>query len=126
MKNIAYKTSQGNPNLPNGFITDHFETDEDAIEGYTVVDKNVFSQLLQNNVMLMRSHETSQNIKGAGPGTPPFPRIPNRLAEPTDHSIIEARKKEVEEAKKKSQQETADAELFKQFLAWKKSQSDGS
>lgn len=119
MKNVAYKTAEANPNFPNGFITEHFETDDEAVEGYTVVDKTVFSQLLIQNVNLMRSFETQNGITGAPSHIPPVPLVPNNMAQPADPAIMAAKKKELEDIKKAKDEEK---ELFKQFLAWKKSQ----
>lgn len=127
MKNIAYKTISGNPNLPNGFITEHFETDQDVLEGYTVVNKAAFDQLLINNVMMMRMHEENKvNVTAAHPNLPPVPRRPDSHAEPTDHATITQIKKEIEDRKKAAQQDQADEALFKQFLEWKRSQGSGS
>jgi hypothetical protein len=124
MKNVAYKTMQNNPNIPDGFIVEHFDTDEDAVEGYTVVSVEMFSQLLMNNVTLMRAHEKSvKGIEPAHPNNPPRPVIPNEKAEPADMNIIAARQKEMQQA---VEQNKADTELFKQFMAWKKSQESGS
>lgn len=125
MKKIAYKmnTESDNPNLPNGFIIDHFETDENIVEGYIVVDKQIFSQLFQNNVNLMRSHESKVGIVGAHPELPEFPRRSNREAEPVDQSLMTERKRLAEEAMNKEKQ---DLELFQQFLAWKKSQENSN
>jgi hypothetical protein len=120
MKNVAYKTIQNNPNFPDGFIIDHFETDDDVVEGFVVVNKEVFSQLLLNNITLMRAYE--RNTKGiveAHPNNPPRPIIANDKAEPASINVITERNKAI-------QQNQADVELFKQFLAWKSSQDSGS
>lgn len=126
MTKIAYKTNTTNPNLPNGFIIDHFETDQDMVEGYIVVDKAIFSQLLANNIPLMREHETNKGITSAHPNLPPVPRKPNEAAEPVDHATMTQIKKEIEDRKKAAQQDQADAALFQQFLEWKRSQGSGS
>jgi len=119
MKNIAYKTSQNNPNLPNGFITEHFETDEEAVEGYTVVDKNIFSQLLENNVNLFRGHEVNRGIIGIDPSIPEPALRPADHAEPADTKIME-------DINKVRQENKADAQMFQQFLEWKRTQSSNS
>lgn len=119
MKNIAYKTIENNPNFPNGFIIEHFETDEEVLEGYNIVDKTVFSQLLLQNVNMMRAFESQNNITGAHPNVGPVPLTPNNMAQPVDTAIMAAKKKEIEDIKKAKDEER---ELFKQFLAWKKSQ----
>jgi hypothetical protein len=124
MKNVAYKTMKNNPNIPDGFIVDHYETDDDTVEGYIVVAKEMFSQLLLNNVTLMRAHETSaKGIEPAHPNNPPRPVIANDKAIPADMNIVVARQKEMQQAVEKNK---ADVELFKQFMAWKASQDTGS
>ena len=119
MKNVAYKTMQNNPNLPNGFIIDHFETDDDVVPGYIVVDKNSFTQILENNVTLMRMHETNKGIMVADPSQPPHPVRPNEQAEPADVNMLTARQKTMA-------QNQADMDLFKQFMALKASQGSDS
>lgn len=126
MKNVAYKTISGNPNLPDGFIIDHFETDQDTVEGYIVVDKNVFTQLLANNVVLMRAHEANKGVVSVHPHSPPPPRKPDSAAEPADPEIMAKIKQDIEDRKKALQQDRADAALFQQFLEWKRTQSSGS
>lgn len=122
MTKVAYKVNTTNPNLPNGFVIDHFETEQDQVEGYLVVDKDVFQRLLLNNVTTLRQHEMTQGIVG-GPGTPLATLRPASEAQPIDQALMEQKKKAYEEELAKRQ---ADAELFQQFLAWKKSLGDGS
>jgi len=106
MKYVAYKTALNNPNLPNGFITDHFETDQETVDGYVVVTLDSFNQLFKNNVALIRQSEASRKIVTVHPDTPaPVLRhaseaehVPNDVSPPT--------------------QDQANAELFNQFLAW--------
>lgn len=119
MTKIAYKTNVDNPNLPHGFIIDHFETTEQSVEGYVVVDSVVFSQLLANNVNLMRLHENVSGIKGAHPELPEFPRRSNNEAEPVNQTLMAERKRLAEEAAAKEKEEL---KLFHQFMEWKKSQ----
>ena len=120
MAKIAYKINTENPNIPHGFIIDHFETTEQVVEGYIVVDKHIFSVLLENNVNLMRSHEnTVVGIKGAHPELPEFPRRSNREAEPVDQTLMAEKKRLAEEAAAKEKEEM---QLFHQFMEWKKSQ----
>lgn len=126
MTNIAYKVNTDNPNLPTGFIVDSFETDESAVEGYHVCSKEVFSTLIANNVALMRAFETRNDIKEAHPNLPEFPRRPNQQAEPVDPTITAQIKKQIEDLQKQQSQSQADAELFQQFLAWKRSQDPNS
>lgn len=115
MKNIAYKVNQDNPNLPIGFIVEHIETDEDAVPGYLVVSKEVFSQMMSTNISLMRGFENKIGITPADPRHPgPIPR-PNSDAQPVDQAMMAEREQQV-------QQETQDATLFMQFLQWKRSQ----
>lgn len=115
MKNVAYKVSKGNPNLPDGFITEHFETDQDVEEGCIIVSNSTFSVLLENNVSLFRSFEASKGIVTADPNATPPPLRPASDAQPINQEIMAQKQAEM-------QQSIADAELFKQFLAWKKSQ----
>jgi hypothetical protein len=126
MKNVAYKTISGNPNYPNGFIIEHFETDQDAVEGYVVVDKSIFSQLLANNVAMMRMHESNNGIQSAHPNLPPVPRKPDSAAEPADQVLMAKIKQDLENAQKASQPSPEDLALFQQFMEWKKSQNSGS
>lgn len=115
MKNIAYKTNTINPNMPIGFVIEHFETDEDSLEGYLVVNKETFSQVMINNVSLMRTYETRGGIAAADPRQPgPLPRK-NEEAQPADRTMMAEKEKQI-------QQTTQDAELFMQFLEWKRSQ----
>lgn len=118
MTKIAYKINTTNPNLPNGFIVDHFETDQDTVEGYIVVDMSVFSQIFANNVTLLRQHETNRGITPSNPFQPPHPKRPNNEAEPIDQTVVAARKQEMADAQAASED---NAKLFKEFLAWKNS-----
>lgn len=126
MTKIAYKINTTNPNLPHGFVVDHFETDQDTVEGYAVTNKDSFDQLLKNNVTLMRMHEVNNGISGAHPYQPAHPQRPNHEAEPADTNIITARQKAIEEHQKTMQQDKEDAKLFQEFLAWKRSQKQDS
>ncbi len=119
MTKVAYRVNTTNPNLPNGFIMDHFETDQDAVAGYTVVDASVFEKLLQNNVQLLRQHEVNKGVQPAPHDAPPHYQRPASEAEPVDNVIMEQRKAEIA-------QNTADMTLFKQFMEWKRSQGSGS
>lgn len=119
MTKIAYKVNTTNPNLPQGFIVDHFETEQDMVEGYIIVDQPTFQKLIHNNVALMRQHEVSLGIQGAPQGIPIHPRRDASEAQPVDHAMMEERKKVAE-------QHAADARLFQEFMAWRKSQSQGS
>lgn len=122
MKNVAYKTMQNNPNIPDGFIIDHFETDQDVVEGYKVVSKATFDQLLMNNVDLMRAHENKKNVTSAHPNLPPVPQKSNNAAEPADPSIVAKIKKDIADRAAAIKQDQEDAALFQQFLEWKRSQ----
>ena len=119
MKNIAYKVSQGNPNLPDGFVTDHFETDETAIEGYSIIPQAAFQTVLDNNIFLYRNFEKGNGIVTSDKVTVPTPIKPDSEAQlPSPESIA---------ATQKALKEQADsAALFQQFLAWKASQSSNS
>jgi hypothetical protein len=115
MKNIAYKTAQGIANLPDGFILDHIETDQDAVEGYTVVSKEAFSVLMANNVPLFRNFEKSRGVLPADPNAPPPVQKTNSDAQPHPPEVLAAFKKAQEDA-------SNNAQMFQQFLAWQKSQ----
>ncbi len=120
MTKIAYKLNTTNPNLPSDFIIDHFETDQDQIEGYLVAEKDVFQQLLLNNVTSLRKHEAIQT-PSFGPSAAPLPMRPAHEAEPVDQELMNKKKKALEDELQKRQSE---AEMFQQFLAWKKSQEN--
>lgn len=119
MAKIAYKTNTDNPNLPNGFITDHFETDQDQIEGHTVVELAVFSAVLQGNVALLRQHEVNAGPQGAAQGLQVHPMRPAEHAQPVSQEIMAQHKVVM-------QQNTENARLFQEFMAWKNSQNQGS
>lgn len=59
---IAYKVSKGNPELPDGFITDHFEVTTPILEGYTVVSLEAFNSIFQGNATLLQAFERSRGI----------------------------------------------------------------
>jgi hypothetical protein len=119
MIKIAFKVSHNIPNLPDGFIIDHFETDKDIVEGYTVTSHEIFEKLLENNVSLMRTWEKNNGIVTADSNIPPPPPRPSNQAEPLSQEQLAARKK--------AQQDAVDnTKLFQEFLAWKKSQTSGS
>jgi len=127
-KKIAYKTAKNLGDVPDGFIIDHFETTDNQVEGYTVVNQEVFSQLLANNVALIRSKENSKIDKTA----PPPQSIaqnnassikPHTHAEPVDHQLMAQKIKEMEDRRKATEEELA---LFQKFLEWKRSQESGS
>lgn len=104
MNYVAYKTAKNDINLPDGFITEHFETDQLSVPGYTVVPLAVFNGLIQNNVALIRSKEKASGIVTADPNSvvaAPRPAtdaegVPSTFTAPT----------------------TDNAALFSQFLAW--------
>jgi DNA replication protein DnaD len=121
MTKVAYKINTTNPNLPNGFITDHFETDQNEVIGYTVVDVSVFEKLLQNNLTLLRQHEINNGIQGAPHDAPPHYQMhkPASEAVPADTALMQQKQKQIE-------QHIADTQLFQEFLAWKRTQGSGS
>lgn len=123
MTKVAYKVNTNNPNLPVGFIMDHFETDQDAVPGYLVVDSNTFNLLLQNNVTLLRQHEVNKGVQAAPHDAPPHAQRPASEAEPVDSALMNAKKAEMD---KRISENAANQELFQQFLAWKKSQESNS
>lgn len=119
MTNVAYKINTTNPNLPNGFIVDHFETDQDAVPGYLVTDAATFSTLLKNNTTLMRMHETNKGVQAAAHDAPPHWQRPASEAEPASTDFMSQKQQA-------NQQNAENAALFKEFLAWKASQNSGS
>lgn len=119
MTKIAYKTNSTNPNIPYGFVVDHFETDQDSVPGYTVTDLATFQGLLNANLTLLRQHEVNKGILSAPHDAPPLYQRPATDAQAVDATIMEQKKKEMV-------QNTADHELFKQFMEWKRSQGSGS
>ena len=116
-KYIAYKTAQNDPNLPSGFITEHFETDKDVVEGYTVVSLEVFNALFANNVTLIRQAEAAKGIVTVHPSTPaPTQRSNNEVEHVPDDYVPPA----------PTNPDPNNAELFNQFLAWVAAGKPGS
>lgn len=113
MKNMAYIVAQGIPNLPNGFILDHFETDQDTLDGYFVAPKDVFDMLLAHNVTLYRDFEKSRGVVTADSTLPSPPQRPAHEAIPWSPT---------QEQLDQLTQQQSDTALFQQFLQWKKSQ----
>lgn len=122
MSYIAYKTAQNDPNLPNGFITEHFQTDKDTLEGYNVVTLEIFNALFQNNAVLVRKAEAARGIVTQNPNTPP--PVPRSVSEvehvPPDFVPPAPAAPTTPEAT------AANAELFNQFLAWVAANKPGS
>lgn len=116
MKYIAYKTAQNDPNLPNGFITEHFETDKETLEGYNVVSLEIFNALYQNNVTLVRAAEAARGI------VPQHPGLPTPLIRPaSDVEQVPANFVPPPPAQAPGSPQSVDPnnqELFNQFLAW--------
>lgn len=116
MKYIAYKTAKNDPNLPDGFITEHFETDQETLEGYNVVTLDIFNAIFQNNVLLIRSMEAAKGVVTVNPNTPtPILRpasdaehVPANFTPPTTNT------------------DPNSVELFNQFLAWVAAGKPGS
>lgn len=102
MKNIAYKVSQGIKRLPDGFIIEWIETDQNSLEGYTVVDKINFDSLLANNNILLNNFITSEKKK-----------------EINDFNIVQQQKYQQYLQNLQNQVSESDATLFNQFLIWK-------
>lgn len=115
MKYIAYKTAQNDPNLPNGFITEHFETDQETLEGYNVVTLETFNILFQNNVPLMRQAEIAQGIRPVNPNATMI-RPTNVVELVPDNFVPPA----------PANPDPNNAELFSQFLAWVAAGKPGS
>ena len=115
MTKIAYKLAKDDPTLPNGFVIDHFETENSTEEGYIVTSKENFSLILSNSANLYLNYERNKGIVlDTGKMTEPVKKV----AEPLTKSQIA---EEVSDSKKAEEEE-----LFKQFLAWKASQSNNS
>lgn len=115
MTKIAYKVSQGSPNLPDGFITDHFQTDKDTVEGYQVATQQVFEKMLEYNVTLFRNWEASKGIVTADSTLPAKPARPAQEAEPVPPDVKMA-------ATKAAATTAENAKLFQEFIAWKTAQ----
>ncbi len=110
MKYIAYKTAKNDPNFPDGFITEHFETDKDTLEGYSVATLDVFNLLFQNNVTLVRKAEVDRGIVTQNPNAPLPILRPASDAENVPSDLGNSGPSQDPAA-------TA-AELFSQFMAW--------
>lgn len=121
MKNIAYKVSKDNPNLPDGFITDHFETDKDSEEGYLIAPLGLFNKLLENNIELYRNFEKAKGIITADSNAPAVTPRPaeeaQTVAAAAPQSVAEAAAAQAANANVAN-----NAQLFAEFLAWKQSQ----
>jgi hypothetical protein len=106
MTYIAYKTAKNDPNLPNGFIIEHFETDKDTLEGYVVVSLEIFNAIFQNNVVLLRAAENNKGVTSQHPNVP-LPEL--KPASDVEHVPSDFAAKVAP---------AANAELFNQFLTW--------
>ncbi len=109
MKYVAYKTAQNDPNLPNGFITEHFSTDKEIVEGYIVAPLEVFNAIFQNNIALIRQSEVAKGITTVNPGTPAPVLRPASDAEHVPANFV---------PEGQNSPDPANTELFSQFLAW--------
>lgn len=109
--NIAYKVSKGAPNLPDGFVIEHFETTADNLEGYQVTSKEGFSNILANNGALYQQWEVlHRNVN-----TTPAPELtPEPLKAPTPAIVNPTPAVDPNTA------------LFEEFLAWKAAQGNNS
>ena len=108
MKYVAYKIAKNDPNFPDGFITEHFGTDQDTVEGYSVVLLELFNIMYQNNVSLIRSTELAQGIVTVNPNTPAPVLRGAHEAEHVPSDFVDA----------PIGNGPNNAELFNQFLAW--------
>lgn len=90
-KNVAYKVSVGDPNLPDGFITQSMETDEDVVEGFIVVPHDQFPSLVLASANLMK--EFAQSHIG----------VPHSTGTPTPRNVEQAKA----------------ADEYQEFLKWK-------
>ena len=116
MKNVAYKTAKSDPNFPDGFITEHFATDQETVEGYNVVTLETFNIIYQNNVTLVRTMEAAKGIVTVNPNTPPPVQRPATDAQPVPDDFVPP----------SNGPEPNSAELFNQFLAWVAAGKPGS
>ena len=116
MKNVAYKVSKGSKSYPDGFVTDHFPTNNDQEEGFLITSVENFNLLLANNVTLMRNWEALNGIIVAENKSEEAEKPdPNKVAEKqSPESLARTQQLQNDNAK--------EAELFKQFLAWKAQQ----
>ena len=123
MNNIAYKVAKNISNLPDGFITEHFETDADAEEGYLVTSKDNFSKLMENNAVLFKAWQEVNGKPGDSvvSDDPSIVPDPQPLPAPISKQVegLSAASKAEQDAIK-SKKETDEA-LFQQFIAWKNS-----
>lgn len=103
-KNIAYKIAKNVEGLPDGAVTDNFETDDENLDGYIIVPRDSFEAVMKKNRDLLLAYQN--NVHGNLP-------------------VATNRGSAISPELKKDQQKKAeaDAALFAQFLAWKNSQS---
>lgn len=121
MKYIAYKTAKNDPNFPDGFITEHFETDQETLEGYTIASLEVFNILFQNNVTLVRSAEAARGISPQHPGLPvPVSRPASDVEQVPANFVAPVSPGQAPGSAPGSPQsvDPNNQELFNQFLAW--------
>jgi len=116
---IAFKTAKNIPNLPNGYVIEHFSTDGQPDGyydgyGYTVVSKEIFETILKSNIDLFRNWEASKGIVTIDSSIP-VPPPPKRVPEPVPPEVRAAREKAIQE-------EADNQKLFQEFLAWKAAQ----
>jgi len=122
MKYIAYKTALNDPNLPNGFITEHFETTEPTLEGYQVVPLDVFNKIFQQNILLIRAAEAARGVVPVTHNmSPPTPR-PALEAEPLPADFVSP----TQTSPTTSTNDPASQQLFSEFLAWLAAGKPGS
>lgn len=122
MKNVAYKTSQNNPNLPNGYITEHFETNEDSVEGYLIVSAADFNTIFANNEVILKAFTEAKGIITTGQNTVQ----PTARSESPAHIPTDVKQQMIAQVTANKAQAEQDSILFKQFLAWKASQGGSS
>lgn len=114
MKYIAYKIASGNPNLPAGFITEHFATNSPTLDGYYVVTQEAFNALFQNNLTLYRNMELANGARPADPNAPPpVVRLASE-AQNVPQAVADA-------ATQAASQTNNNAALFAEFIAWQAS-----
>lgn len=106
MINIAYKIAQNNTSLPNGFITEWFETVNGEENGYLVISKAEFDVLLSQNHVKLQNHIDEQYTQ-------------DQLRNIELQALIDKQILADGYASARKAEEDANKNLFAQFLAWK-------
>lgn len=116
MRYIAYKIAVGNPNLPAGFVTQHFEVSTPTLDGYLVAPLEAFNAIFQNNITLYRNMEAANGVTPADPNAAPPAQRAASEAQPVPQAVVDAAD---QLAKKNATQSANNVALFTEFMAWK-------